>query len=380
MTNFNLYGPVNDFGYGIFTKGIINGLTELGESDFYLHPIGGIRLEDQGEAQILNSFAQRNMWSRSAPSVAVWHEFDLDKFSSNKLIAYPIFETTKFNPRAMNYLKQMDAICALSNWAKNIIIENIGNDVPVHVVPGASDEVSLTLEEESRIVKSNAFTFFSIGKFEARKSSLEIVKAYVDAFESVKSDTRLILHCFNPFDKEFVPRMTSLLRDALGLKIVPSTLTDSIIAVKGGAIVEIPKSRMTRTEIYQLIKASHAGVFPSRAEGWNLPLMEAVKAGVPCIATDYSAHTEYLNSETGYPSELLLTKLTTEVAQDGIFFHGDRGDWKKPEVTEISEKMSYIHSNYSEVKSKLNVDKIKENFTWKNTAEKLVEVINSVND
>ena len=378
MTDFNLYGPINDFGYGIFTKGIINGLTDLGQSDFYLHPIGGIRLEDQGEAQILNSFAQRNMWTRKAPSVAVWHEFDLDKFSSEKLIAYPIFETTKFNPRALNYLKQMDAICALSHWAKEVIEDNIGKNVPVHVVPGASDEVLLTEDEESRIVKSNAFTFCSIGKFEARKSSLEVVKAYVDAFESVSADTRLILHCFNPFDKEFVPRMTTLLEQTLGLKIVPSTLTSSIIAVKGNAIVEIPKARLSRTEVYQLIKASHAGVFPARAEGWNLPLMESVKAGLPCIATNYSAHTEYLNDEMGYPSKLLLNNLTEEVAQDGVFFHGDRGNWKKPDVTEISEKMSYIHSNYEEVKENLNVDKIKEKFTWANTASKLLEVIESV--
>lgn len=380
MTDFNLYGPINDFGYGIFTKGIINGLIELGESGFYLHSIGGINLEDQGEAQIMNSFVQRNMWTRKAPSVAVWHEFDLDKFSSDKLIAYPIFETTRFNPRAMNYLKQMDAICALSQWARDIIIDNIGSDVPVHVVPGASDEVSLTPEEESLVVKSNAFTFCSIGKFEARKSSLEVVKAYVEAFESVSADTRLILHCFNPFDKEFAPRMTNLLTQGLGLRIVPSTLTNSIIAIRGNAIVEIPKTRLSRTEVYQLIRASHAGVFPSRAEGWNLPLMESVKSGLPCIATNYSAHTEYLNESYGYPSKLLLNDLTEEVAQDGVFFHGDRGNWKKPSVTEISEKMSYIHSNYEEVKKGLNVEKIRENFTWKNTASKLIEVIESVND
>jgi len=377
MTDLNLYGPINDFGYGIFTRGLIKGLIELGESDFYLHSIGGISLEDPEEHKVMQSFCNRNMWNRSAPSIAIWHEFDLDRFSAKKLIAYPIFETTKFNPKALNYLKQMDAICVLSSWAKSVVIDNIGDTVPVYVVPGASDEVSLTEMEENQVVKADAFTFFSMGKFEARKSSVEIIKAYTDQFADCKEDTRLILHCFNPFDKQFVPRMEAILVE-LGLTLAPSTLRSSIIAVKGNSIVEIPKTRMTRKEVYQLLRASHAGVFPSRAEGWNLPLMEAIKAGIPCIATNYSAHTEYLDSN--YPQELLLNNLTEEVANDGVFFHGDRGNWMKPDIAEISAKMSYIYTNYDRVMQEFDPTEIKEKFTWKNTAKGILKVIKKVND
>jgi glycosyltransferase involved in cell wall biosynthesis len=383
MIDLNLYGPINDFGYGNFTKGIITGLVSIGRLNFYLCPIGGITLEDANEKQIFESYATRNMWDRKAPAVAVWHEFDLNKFSADKLIAYPIFETTKFNEQGLNYLKQMDGICVPSQWAKDVVMDNIGDSVPTYVVPGASDDVFLTLPNgqlpNGQVQKSSAFTFFSMGKFEARKSSLETIISYVDAFESVEADTRLIMHCFNPFDQQFEARLVGLLTQRLGLRIIPSTRTSSIVAARGHAIVEIPKTRLSKQDIQYLIRTCHAGIFPSRAEGWNLPLMETIKAGLPCIATDYSAHTEYLTEEYNYPKKLLLTNLSKATANDGIFFKGDRGDWMTPNKEEMIEKMSYVYNNYDKIIENFNTDKIQETFTWANTAQKLMQAVDEVN-
>lgn len=378
MVKFNLYGPINDLGYGIFTKGVIQGFVEAQESNFYLHPIGGtIQVSDPNEQQIFKSFAEKELWNRSVPAVAIWHEFDLDKFSAKKLIAYPIFETNGFSPKAVNYLKQMDAVCVLSNWAKEVVISAIGNDVPVHVVPGASDDLTLTEEQAAQVHKPKAFTFINMGKYEKRKGHIDLIQAYLQAFAGRDVETRLIVHCYNPFDNQFAVRMTAILQK-MGLQFAPTTLGGSIIAVQGNAIIEIPKARLTKEEMGCLLHTADAGVFPSRAEGWNLPLMETIKAGIPCVATNYSAHTEYLNDTYNYPSELLLNDLTEEVAQDDVFFYGDRGNWMSPNITEIAEKMSYIHNNYEKIKEGFDPSKIKETFTWKNTALKLKEVIDSV--
>ena len=136
MNYFNLYGPINELGYGIATRGLIRGLESIGQSQFYLSPIGGkISVDDRKEANKLAQQAHSFLWNRQAPSVAIWHEFDLNRFSGNKLIAYPVFETTEFNPQAKNYLSQMDAVFVMSDWAKDIVINNIGNVVPVFTVP-----------------------------------------------------------------------------------------------------------------------------------------------------------------------------------------------------------------------------------------------------
>ena len=266
MVNFNLYGPINDLGYGIFTKGVVRGFIETGESNFFLLPIGGgIQVADTNEQQIFKSFAEREMWNRSAPAVAIWHEFDLAKFSSKKLIAYPIFETNNFSPTAANYLKQMDAVCVLSHWAKEVVTSVIGNDVPVYVVPGASDDLTLSEDLAAQLHKPEAFTFISMGKYEKRKGHLDLIQAYLQAFAERDVETRLILHCFNPFDNKFVQRTMAILQK-MGLRFNPTTLGGSIIATKGNAIIEIPKARLTKEEIGCMFYTAHAGVFPSRAE------------------------------------------------------------------------------------------------------------------
>lgn len=374
MSLLNLYCPINTTGYGVISVGIINGLLTRGISDFHLVPLGQIQANNQLE---LVKYAQQTkvLWDRTSPSVAIWHEFDLNKFSSNKLIAFPIFETNNFNLIAKNYLKQMNAIFVLSGWARGVMENFIGTSVPVHVVQGASDCVENN--SINAIQKNSVFTFFNVGKLEKRKAHIELIKAYTEVFKDRKEDTRLICHCFNPFDKNFVNTIINLLSQ-LGLRVHhSSSVQEAIVASKGNALVEIPKNFLLKQQIFQLYKYGHIGVFPSKAEGWNLPLMEAIKTGTPCIASNYSAHTEFLNKNTGYPEDLLLNKHRLEIANDGIFFHGDRGEWATPDINELKELLLYSYQNYDKILSNFNNEKIKTHFTWENTTNQFLDALNN---
>lgn len=378
MSQFNLYAPINFTGYGTVARGIIKGLQNKQVNDFFLSVIGQPQLDNNEEVQHIQGLINQNRWNRQAPAVALWHEFDLAKFSSNKLIAFPLFETTKFNTVTLNYLNQMDVIFVLSHWARDVVNENLNSKIPCYVVPGASD--AMDTEDVLTIGKNNkAFTFFTVGKLEKRKAHAEIIQAYVNAFsDKTEDDTRLICHCFSSFEKDFTNTMLRALHE-LELNIIQSsTISDSIIATKGNAIVEIPKAFVQKQQLFQLYKYCHVGVFPSKGEGWNLPLMESIKMGTPCIASNYSAHTEYLTEEYNYPQDLLLNKHTMETAQDGIFFAGDRGEWAAPNMDELTESLLYTYNNYDKIIENFDNTKIKETFTWDNTASKLLENISKV--
>ena len=57
------------------------------------------------------------------------------------------------------------------------------------------------------------------------------------------------------------------------------------------------------------------GVFLSRAEGWNLGLLEMMAMGKPVITTNYSGHTEFAT-----PANALLVEVPeVEPAKDGVF-------------------------------------------------------------
>ena len=71
-------------------------------------------------------------------------------------------------------------------------------------------------------------------------------------------------------------------------------------------------------EVADIIRMCDCGVFPSRAEGWNLDLLEMMSCGKQVIATNYSAHTEFCNEEN-----CMLVETTEMVdAEDGKWFRG----------------------------------------------------------
>lgn len=369
--SINLYGPLNDLGYGIFTRGIAKGLYDIGYINFHLNPIGQIGLESNEDVEMIQRNSQIS-WSRQNDAVAIWHEFDLSRFSGKRLFAFPIFETTEFVQAGKSYLSQMDGILVASRWAKEVVQQNTNNSVPVYVAPGGCE---LMDSEAIRNTKQNSvFTFLSIGKLEERKGHFDLMQAYFNGFSDFRAETRLLLHCFNPLDKDFLPKVHKMLV-SLGANVRKSVSNNCLIAQKNKAIIEIPMGRLSRENLFQLFKFSHIGVFPAKAEGWNLPLMEALQSGLPCIATNYSAHTEYLNEENNYNKDLLLTKLTEVKAFDGIYFHGNRGNWMSTDQEELIEKMRNSYNNYDSILNAFNPQIFRDKYTWSNTASKLIEAL-----
>ena len=62
----------------------------------------------------------------------------------------------------------------------------------------------------------------------------------------------------------------------------------------GSKIRMIPRQK-THQDVMSIMRQADCGVFPSRAEGWNLELLEMMALGKDVIATNYSAHTEFCN-------------------------------------------------------------------------------------
>ncbi len=144
--------------------------------------------------------------------------------------------------------------------------------------------------------------------------------------------------------------------------------------------LDIPKDHATfrlitqdfgrRADLANLYKCADVFVAPSKAEAFNMPILEAMACGVPAITSSYGGQTDYVSEENGW----LLKDLKEIDATD--FYIYDWAKWKAPSETELRKKMRYCFENKEEVKVKgTKAAETAKQWTWKSAAEKAVSLL-----
>jgi len=194
-----------------------------------------------------------------------------------------------------------------------------------------------------------------VGKWEIRKGHDVLVEAFSKAFES-SDDVELWMMCDNPFySKEENEEWESLYKNS-----------------KLGSKIRIIPRQQSQKEVYNIMAQCDCGVFPARAEGWNLELLEMMSCGKQVIATNYSAHSEFCNEKNCH----LIEVDELEDAYDGKWFRG-QGEWAnlgEPQIEQLISHMQKVHSTKS-----LNTEGIKTatRFSWENTAKEIINAIST---
>jgi glycosyltransferase involved in cell wall biosynthesis len=89
-----------------------------------------------------------------------------------------------------------------------------------------------------------------------------------------------------------------------------------------------------------LYRRAHAFVLPTRGEGWCLPLLEAMVAGVPAVATAWSGLLEFATERRAH---LIRVARMSEAAGSGAdFARGQR--WAEPSVKHLQRIMRRLAS------------------------------------
>ena len=126
----------------------------------------------------------------------------------------------------------------------------------------------------------------------------------------------------------------------------------------------------TQEEVYNIMSKTDCGIFPSRAEGWNLELLEMMACGKRVITTNYSAHTEFCNSDNSYLVEID----GLEPAFDAKWFYG-HGNWA--EITDLQEEclVNHMEQVILDKSNALSTDGVEtaKKLTWANTAKEILD-------
>lgn len=353
MKNININCPINTTGYGLASLNILKNI-HLKDINVSLTNIGGIDIESSEDAKVVQICLDRQEDIKAEfPCLKIWHQFDLaTRVGSGKYYAYPFFEIDTFNKREKNHLMIPDEIMVSSQWAKKVILDNNINK-PIHVVPLGVD-TSIFDSTINNTEKYDKYVFITIGKWEIRKSHDVVIELFNRTFDK-EDNVELWMVTYNPFLSE--QETENWHKIVLGSK-----LKDKI-----KLFPRIPNQK----SLAEIISYSSCGIYVSRAEGWNLDLLETMAMNKPVIVTDYSAHTEFCDKNNSY----LIDIDNLEPAIDNKWFNGS-GNWAKigdKQKETISEYMKYLYRN--NIKSNSNGINTAKKYSWINSAEKILGCI-----
>lgn len=360
----NYTAPINQLGYGIVGVNILKSLCDLGH-DIALWPISQIEIEPSLEKYIKQCYDNQSTYSTTAASIRLWHQFDMAQhIGKGPHIGYPIFELDNFTDREKHHLSSQDMIFVCSEWARDIVFNYV--NTPTAVIPLGVDrsifnerilEQTLELSRIKELITSweKNKIFINVGKWEVRKGHDVLVDMFNSAFTE-EDNVELWMVCSNPFiNQEQEKQWINLYKNSkLGdkIRILPRLTSQRDLAI--------------------IMSLSDIGVFPARAEGWNLDALELMSCGKTVISTDYAAHKDFMLPEN-------LVEITSkELAYDGIWFHG-QGSWANIGQSQTDMFIDLMRYHYKKERNicVASVERAKK-FSWQNSASKIVNYIDSI--
>lgn len=275
--NINLNIPINNTGYGIASVNIFRELHK--KSTISLFPIGQPSVDNEYDYKAVSeSLNNRYSMVADAPTIKIWHQFDLlTRIGKGKYFAYPFFELDTFNSYEIINMSIPDCLFVSSQWAKNVIRKN-NISTPVEIIPLGVDR-SIFNDNISPTRNNNKYVFLNMGKWEVRKGHDILLKLFETAFPT-ENDVELWILASEKTNSYSKPEELSQWKN-----------------MYNNTRVKLFSGFDTQLEIASLMANANCGIFPSRAEGWNLELLEMMSMNKPVIATDYSAHTEFCNEK-----------------------------------------------------------------------------------
>jgi glycosyltransferase involved in cell wall biosynthesis len=293
---------------------------------------------------------ERSESAHGVPGVGLGPVEFMTRIVGSRRVAYVVWETTVMPRDKVAILRTMDEVWTPTNWGRGLLVENGLDADRVGVVPeGVDVETFKPVGVERQ--EGRPFRFLFVGKWEARKGVELLIKAFCEEF-SADEPVELVLHGWNPYVPYF--DLDEHIRRAVGDRRVAPI---------------VASTPLTEDALVRLYNSCDAFVLPTRAEGWGLPVTEAMACGLPVIVTDYSAPAEYLCDDYAYliPVEKLVP------VRDPFFFREGSalGVWAQPDMGALRGLMRRVYENPEEAKKKGRRARAKvcARLTWEHAAK-----------
>lgn len=231
------------------------------------------------------------------------------------------------------------------------IMQDHGVTVPIEVSAIGTDHWNRIAPDKNLVVHGKKFRFLHVSSCFPRKGADVMLQAYGRAFGSA-DDVTLIIKTFpNPHNA------------------IHQWLADARRGNSDFPDVQIIEEDFSDAQLKALYEQCHALVAPSRAEGFGLPMAEAMLSGLSVITTGWSGQTDFCTTGNSW-----LVDYDFERAQShfGVFC----SVWAEPKVDHLAQIMRDVYHASDSVrkeKTRSGQQLLAEKFRWVDTAARMVQ-------
>lgn len=249
----------------------------------------------------------------------------------------------------------LDTIACVSNHVRSILINN-GVALPLSVVGNGVDHWENIVSDKEITFGGKGFRFLHVSSCFPRKGVDILLDAFGSAF-SINDDVSLIIKTF--------PNPHNNVREHLNELRSRNPLYPHVL---------ILEEDLPSPQLKALYEACNVLVAPSFAEGFGLPLAEAMLSGLPVITTAWGGQMEFCSNETAWLLDYDFKPAKSHIAlPDSV--------WAVPRTWDIVNAMKEVYATSAEdrtARAERGRELLLKRFRWQHVAKRLNESITHV--